>query len=187
MLIVVHASSPKRPRRPLPASAVVGARAPPLSSLTRAHVSPLRNAPARGQFGGRERCPEATPASRRRAPLRNQSFWCARRRIPHAHVQSRRILHGRLWSNRGIPPRARSTVDPWAELTARLTARARVHSRWIWDPWLGCGIFFKEPLSSCGIASRSFHPKRTLQSGPNFCELALSTPDNITRGSFLVF
>jgi hypothetical protein len=96
VLIVAHASSPERPRRPLPASAVVRARASLLSPLSRAHVSPLRNAPARGQFGGPQRCPEATPASRRRVPLRNRSFRRARRCIPHAQVQSRRILHGGL-------------------------------------------------------------------------------------------
>jgi hypothetical protein len=67
VLIVAHASSPERPRRPLPAPAIVGARVSPLSPLSRAHVTPLRNALAWGRFGGQEHCPGATPASRRRA------------------------------------------------------------------------------------------------------------------------
>jgi hypothetical protein len=71
-LLLVHigalTSSPERLRRPLPAPAVIGARACPLSPLSRAHVFLLRNAPARGRIGGREHCPGTTPASLRCAP-----------------------------------------------------------------------------------------------------------------------
>jgi hypothetical protein len=51
-LLLVHfgalTSSPERPPRPLPAPAVIGARAFPLSPLSRARVFLLRNASARG-------------------------------------------------------------------------------------------------------------------------------------------
>jgi hypothetical protein len=95
VLIVVHANSPEQSRRPLPALAVVGARASPLSSLTRAHVTLLRNALACGRFGGREHRPGATPASRRCAPPRESPLRRTRRHYTHAHDPGHPICCGR--------------------------------------------------------------------------------------------
>jgi hypothetical protein len=98
-------------------------------------------------------------------PPRNRPFRRARRCISLAHDQDRRIYSGRT-------PSVRSTVDPCTGITARFTARARIHGRWIWDPRFGCGDFLKELLSFCGIASRSFHLIRILQQGPEIYKLA---------------
>jgi hypothetical protein len=95
VLIVAHASSPERPRRPLPAPAIVGARVSPLSPLSRAHVTPLRNALAWGRFGGREHRPGATPASHRRASPRGSPLRRTRRRYTHAHDPGHPIFGGR--------------------------------------------------------------------------------------------
>jgi hypothetical protein len=95
VLIVAHATSPERPHRPLPALAVVGARAPPLSSLTRALVTPLRNALACGRFGGREHHPGATPASRRRASSCGSPLRRTCRRFMRAHDPVHPIFCGR--------------------------------------------------------------------------------------------
>jgi hypothetical protein len=91
LLTVTRTTSPEQQHRPLPAPAIVEARASPLTPLSRAQIASLRVAPTRGRFGGRERRPEVTPASRRRAPPRNWLFWRARRRISLAHDQDRRI------------------------------------------------------------------------------------------------
>jgi hypothetical protein len=82
-------SSPEWPLRPLPAPAAGEAQSPPLTPRSRAHASPLRFELSCGRVSGRERRPGAMPASSHRAPP-------ARRRIPHAHVQGRQILSGRL-------------------------------------------------------------------------------------------
>jgi hypothetical protein len=63
----------------------------PLDSPVTCAIAPLRIAPTRGRFGGRERRPEATSASRCRAPPRNRPFRRVRRRISLAHDQDRRI------------------------------------------------------------------------------------------------
>jgi hypothetical protein len=95
VLIVAHTSSLEPSRRPLPAPAVVGARASPLSPLSRAHVTPLRKALACGRFGGREHRPGEMPTSRRRAPPRGSPLRRTHRRYTHAHDPGHPIFCGR--------------------------------------------------------------------------------------------
>jgi hypothetical protein len=75
----------------------------PLIPWACSRASPIRVALARARFGHWEPLPEAAPAEHRRTPLHRSQFRCAHRRAPHARVLGRWILHGRIWSERGVP------------------------------------------------------------------------------------
>jgi hypothetical protein len=119
-LLLVHfgalTSSPERPRRPHPAPAVHGVRAPPLNPLSCAHAPPLLNAPARGQNDGREHCPGTTPASLRRAPPLSGDTAAASRLFASTAFRSRvddqdRIPLRVMWPvHRGPVSRAHGAV-----------------------------------------------------------------------------
>jgi hypothetical protein len=129
-LLLVHngalTSSPEWLFRPLPVSAINGARAPPLNPLSHVHVPLLRNAPARGRNDVQGQCPRVAAA---------QSFLSSVfAATPRMH---------RIWT---VGSRTGGS-DLKRVYPFRAVHRGPVHqvhgavhgslSRWIRDPWLG--------------------------------------------------